>query len=43
MLNMATTRPALLYLTVCGKVWMVIYLSWVLINSALTSLALHLI
>ena len=32
----------LLYLTVCGKGWLVIYLSWVLVNSAITSLTLHL-
>eukprot|EP00092_Neocalanus_flemingeri_P008425 GFUD01009081.1.p1 GENE.GFUD01009081.1~~GFUD01009081.1.p1 ORF type:complete len:378 (-),score=154.50 GFUD01009081.1:210-1271(-) len=32
----------LLYLTVCGKGWLVIYLSWLLINSLLTSLTLHL-
>ena len=30
------------YLTVCGKGWLVIYLTWVLISSALTSLTLHL-
>ena len=42
MFTMTTTRTILLYLTVCGKGWLVIYLSWVLINSALTSLALHL-
>ena len=32
----------LLYLTVCGKGWLVIYLCWLLLNSALTSLSLHL-
>ena len=39
---MTTTRTILLYLTVCGKGWLFIYMSWVLINSALTTLALHL-
>ena len=39
---MATTRIVLLYLTLCEKGWLVIYLPWVLINTALTSLAFHL-
>ena len=44
---MTSTRTSpladtLLFLTVCGKGWMMIYLSWLLLNSILTSLALHL-
>ena len=39
---MATTGIVLLYLTLCGKGWLLIYLPWVLTNTALTSLALHL-
>jgi len=47
MVSMASTRSStmsdiLLYLTVCGKGWLVIYLSWLLITSILTSLTLHL-
>ena len=39
-----TTSPLsdiLFYLTVCGKCWLVIYLSLLLVNSTLTSLTLH--
>jgi len=32
----------LLYLTVCGKVWLLIYLSWLLLTSLVISLTLHL-
>ena len=44
---MTSTRTSplsdtLLFLTVCGKGWMVIYLFWLLLNSIFTSLALHL-
>ena len=39
---MTTSNTILLYLTMCGKGWLVIYMTWVLIISALTSLALHL-
>jgi hypothetical protein len=44
---MTSTRTSpwsdiLLFLTVCGKGWMMIYLSWHLLNSIFTSLALHL-
>ena len=43
MVSMASARSdILLYLTVCGKGWLVIYLSWLLITSILTSLTLHL-
>ena len=42
MSNMTTSNTILLFLTVCGKGWLVIYMTWVLINSALTSMALHL-
>ena len=43
MVSMASTMSdILLYLTVCGKGWLVIYLSWLLITSILTSLTLHL-
>lgn len=40
--NTSPWSDTLLLLTVCGKGWMMIYLSWVLLNSLLTSLALHL-
>ena len=47
MVTTTTTRSSplsdlLLYLTVCGKGWLVIYLSWLLLNSVFTSLTLHL-
>ena len=42
MFNMTTSNTILFYLTVCRKGWLVIYMTWVLINSALISLALHL-
>ena len=38
----STMSDILIYLTVCGKGWLVIYLSWLLITSILTSLTLHL-
>ena len=41
MSNMTTSNTILVFLTVCGKGSLVIYMTWVLINSALTSLALH--
>ena len=41
MSNMTTSNTILLFLTMCGKGWLVIYMTWVLINSALTSMALH--
>ena len=42
MSSMTTSSTNLLYITMCGKDGLVIYMTWVLINSALTYLALHL-
>ena len=39
---MTTSTTILLYITMCGKGWLVINMTWVPINPALTSLALHL-